>query len=175
MSADLHIHVIPDEDTEKHVREYLKKEFWSSEIGYGYDKWFYRGKWVSTSEVDWDSIPEGIRLKHRQVSLHFDEKKVDNTPNIWVGEVSWLKAALFDDKESFVPSTVEKISELIGTELPVLTDGLIEEIKNAFSLINNTTKEGGVWNGSGYSLADVSDIATFLEEHKGKKVFTISW
>jgi len=36
-----------------------------------------------------------------------------NTPKVYVGEVSWLKAALFDDNERFVPKTIEIVNEIL--------------------------------------------------------------
>lgn len=33
MAADLHIHTVKDEEVEKHVKEYFKKEYWESDKG----------------------------------------------------------------------------------------------------------------------------------------------
>lgn len=91
--------------------------------------------------------------------------RVSSTASVWIGEVSRLKAGLFDDPETFVPGTVQRVQKLIGEDLPVLNDKLIVEIMEAF-LIENTT---------GYSLNYIEYVLSFLVENKGKKVFTVSW
>lgn len=91
---------------------------------------------------------------------------VGSTPSIWIGEVSWLKAALFDDAEAFVPDTVQTIASLIGEELPVLDNELTSKILGAFEQPNQTD----------YSLnAAPEQLRTFLRTHTGKRVFTVSW
>lgn len=93
-------------------------------------------------------------------------EKVAATPNIWVGSVSWLKAAIFEDGDKeYVPGPVQTISEVIGEDFPVIDDDLITRIMNAFCVPNVTR----------YELADPKDVRAFLDEHKGKKAFTVSW
>lgn len=58
-----------------------------------------------------------------------------------------------------------EIQDLIGDNLPIITDGLIESVKKAFIFPNSTF----------YHLANGDEVCSFLEEHKGKKCFTISW
>ena len=112
---------------------------------------------------------------HTLGSKYFDLRRpqrslLDNpageTPNVWIGEVSWLKAGLFEDGEqAYIPDTVREISRLIGEDLPVLDDELIKKIGDAFDLPNQT----------GYSLSEGEEVLAFLEQHKGKKAYTISW
>jgi len=47
----------------------------------------------------------------------------------------------------------------------VIDDPFMEKVKEAMSIPNKT----------GYSLANAEEILAFLEEHRGKQVFTISW
>jgi hypothetical protein len=102
--------------------------------------------------------------------------KVGNTPNIWIGEVSWLKAALYEDgADTFIPNTVGDIADLVGEDLPIIDDEFIAKVVAAFKQPNNTAKEVGPWSGKGYSLAKAEEVKAFLELHKGKKVFQISW
>ena len=136
MAADLHIHIF-EGITEKDLAGFFANT-WGS-------KYFNLGRGSS-----WDDP---------------SRRKVGNTPQIWVGEVSWLKAALFEDSESFIPDPVGAISELVGEDLPVIDDSFIVKIKEAMAIPNET----------GYSLANAEEIVVFLEEHKGKRVFTISW
>lgn len=103
-------------------------------------------------------------------------RKIADTENIWIGEVSWLKAALMEDGgDMYVPHLVLHVSETIGEDLPIITDELIAEVSKAFTLPNNTVQEGGVWGGEGYSLAEAHDVIEFLETHKGMRAYTVSW
>jgi hypothetical protein len=83
--------------------------------------------------------------------------------SIWIGDVSWLKAALFDDAKSFVPSLVEFISELIGEDFPIITDEMIEKVENANFLAHPS-----------YKTIEPSKVIDFLKKHKGEKTFTLS-
>lgn len=149
MAADLHIHVLEG------VTEDDLAKFHSNTLG---------SKWFSPAGFSSDGYGEGSV---------FD--RVGNTPNVWVGEVSWLKAMLFEDADTYVPSAVEKISELIGEELPVLTPELRDQILAALKLENQT----------GYSIANPDEVGErggddvvmrkFLDRHMGKRLFTISW
>ena len=100
---------------------------------------------------------------------------IENTPNIWIGEVSWLKADLFDDPETFIPDTVQKISDLIGDDFPTLDENLLNQIEDAFDLPNKTVKKDGVWSGKGYRIAKKKDVIGFLKQYIGYKLFTVSW
>ena len=149
MAADMHIHVLPNE-----VNSDFFKRFNSNCLG---SKWF---GWVSNKEY----------------SKHFGEDSdlIWDCPNVWVGEVSWLKDAFFED-DSYIPNTVEAIFDIIGEDLPILDDVMIEKIRDAFNLPNRSIKNGGVYEGKGYALADVDKVVAFLNQHKGKRVFTVSW
>lgn len=103
------------------------------------------------------------------------EREGHSAPSVWIGEVSWLKAGLLEDSDTFIPQTVMKVHEIIGEDLPVIDDALIEKVRGAFELPNNTKKPDGVMNGNGYALAKVDEVVKWLEEHKGEKAFTISW
>lgn len=136
MAADLHIHVFEE------IIEDDLKAFFCNTIG---SKYFDPG----IESKDWDEAFQ----------------KIARTHDIWIGEVSWLKAGLFNDSDRFIPKTVENIQELIGEELPVIDDELIEKILDAFDSENKT----------GYRIAKKEDVEKFLIENKGKRVFTVSW
>lgn len=107
----------------------------------------------------------------------YDENLYDiigSTPGVWIGEVSWLKAFLLGNNNTYVPTTILKINELINDnklknkldcELLELTDELIGQIISCFDVANTTD----------YKLADVNDVKEFLNIHKGKQIFTVSW
>jgi len=135
MSADLHIHIYEG------ITEEDMKTFFSNTLG---SKYFDPSYGDRNDEV---------------------YEKIAKTPNIWIGGVSWLKAALFEDDEHFIPSTVERVQDVVGEDLPILDDKLIKEVIDAFDLENKT----------GYALAKKEDVEKFLIENKGKRVFTVSW
>ena len=91
--------------------------------------------------------------------------RIHSTPNVWIGEVSWLKASVFGDVETFVPNPIAGVQEIIGEDLPVIDGDLIERIGTALSM-TNTTK---------YHIVDRDKVLTFLRKHMGKQVFTVSW
>ncbi len=143
MSADLHIHIYEG------VEESDLSKFFSNTLG---------SKHFNPSPLNFSmseyNDPEGAW------------SKVTETPNIWIGEVSWLKASLIKGgAETFIPNTVSSINETIGEELPELTDELIGKLCAAFDLPNTTE----------YRITTADKVRAFLEEHRGKKVFTISW
>ena len=142
MAADLFIHVrvpsLTEEMLEKHE-----------------DSYFYGGPNDNSKEID-----EIFKLIHGDI----DEDQSKHPPLEWVGEVSWLKAALLNDYDTFVPSLVGKVSELIGDKFKLVDDEFIEEIGKAFSLENKT----------GYTLAEKDSVINFLKKYKGREVFHIS-
>lgn len=90
---------------------------------------------------------------------------IEKTPNMWVGSVSWLKAALTDDIETYVPDPVMIVNDLIGEDLPEITDALIESVVVALQTPNTTD----------YTICTADEVLAFLQKHKGKRIFTISW
>jgi hypothetical protein len=91
--------------------------------------------------------------------------KIGESPNVWIGEVSWLKAALFNDSNEWIPSTVQTIRDLVGNDFPVIDEDFINKVSEAFDKQNITS----------YSLAEKQEVKDFLKEHLGKKAFTVSW
>ena len=140
MAADLHIHIKTEGITEKDLAN-----FKSNTLG---------SKYFNPRTIAQDTL-----------ETEASDKKVSSTPHVWIGEVSWLKAGLFEDNEAFIPSAVQKISNYIGEDLPTLTKELIDKIVGALSSKNKT----------GYSIADPENVRRFLEKYKGKPIYTISW
>ena len=140
MSADLHIHAsgkIPKEELEQYNKTYITS--WKD------------GKDTYLDENDNE--------------LFYDQEKIHNSESVWIGEVSWLKAGLMQDTDTFVPSTVMRVSEIVGRNLPVIDDEFIDKVIESFSLPNTTQ----------YTLADKEEVREFLEKHKGEMAFQISW
>jgi hypothetical protein len=166
MSADLQIHVIPNEPVSgtmivwkqrgEHdtvpvsgiVDESVLRDFFSHTIG---------SRWSDLNSFG----PQDATARERAYAL------ISATPSVWVGEVSWLKAALFEDgEETYVPGVVAQVSEIIGERLPVINDELIGSIRQVFERGENTTS---------YSVDKGEKVLAFLEQHKGLQCFTVSW
>jgi len=137
MGADLHIHVL-EGCTEADYRVMC-----SHTLGSKYHSW--------------EDIPQEHLSKARKAIMH--------SPQIWVGSVSWLKAALFEDKETFIPDMVGQVCTLVGEDFPVIDDRLMMVLREAFTAPNTTN----------YEVASWEKVETFLKAHWGKQVFCISW
>lgn len=162
MAADLHIHVVEG------ITEDDLADFFTNTLGSKYFN-LERGRRVQERERE---LEKQYRRPDGRIGDKWDEYwnqtvsgKINNTPNIWVGEVSWLKAALFEDEETFIPAPVEVIHEAIGGDLPVLDEELKAKILGAF----------GEKNSTGYSVSGADEIEEFLNQHMGKRLFTVSW
>ena len=139
MGADLHIHVFEGIELE-HLRVFNRNTVGSK---------YFQAFSLADSGMSWEAAYDAIA----------------ETPSVWIGEVSWLKAAFFGDAETFVPSAVQIIANVIGEDLPVIDAELTAKILAAFEQPNTTS----------YGLADKAEVAAFLAQHSGKRVFTVSW
>lgn len=96
-------------------------------------------------------------------------KKIANTPKHIIGDVSWLKAMVFEDEESFIPDPISILSDIfpqtIVEHFTVITDGIIEQVKAAYGKPNQT----------GYDVKELEPLIDFLVDHKGKQAFSVSW
>lgn len=144
MAADLHIHVLTDDVTSEDLAD-----FFASSLG---SKWFDMGR--------------AAALQRNFEAMMANHKKVGDTPNVWVGEVSWLKAGLTNDAETFVPDPIGKIHDLVGEDLPTLDDALITSVVAVLRAIPNQTQ---------YSITTPEKVMEFLLQHKGRRVFQVSW
>ena len=91
-----------------------------------------------------------------------------NSPQIAVGEVSWLKAALLENSQTFVPDTIGAISEILDEPTRV-TPEIIEKVTQAFDLPNH----------SDYPIPHPglkrAQVRRSLTDHQGHYAFIISW
>ena len=141
MSADLHVHVLDNGCTRENV--------------------------IAQSRNTLGSKYFDMNLSHRayaNLSEHLD--KTGGTSDIHIGEVSWLKAAVTGDSETFVPDICAKLSNLIGEDFPTIDDDLILRVKGLYFDVTNETQ---------YTVSDAADVIAWFEEHKGKEAFCISW
>lgn len=142
MAADLHLHIF-EGITEEDLRMFNYNTLGSK---------YFAGIFAQISDDKRDRVLE----------------KIMRTPDIWIGEVSWLKAILSGDRDTFVPSVVGGVSDIIGENLPIIDDELIQKILKTFDTESKNTI-------TSYSVAKKEDVEKFLIKHKGKKVFTVSW
>lgn len=142
MAADLSIHALTAPCTESDLAEFFRNTLGS--------RWF--GGFTASRPTDYGEGSAWVR--------------VADTPQVWIGEVSWLKAALTDDSETFVPNLVASVHEIIGENLPLIDDSLIERLKAAHDAASNETS---------YSTAEWEPIGKWLEANKGVPAFTVSW
>lgn len=135
MAADLHIHVRSKGLTDEMLR-------------------VFNGTWICGGPDDNSDEMEPAR-----------DEVFRRCPAVWVGEVSWIKAWLFEDDDTFIPGPIEKIQALIGDAGDkVIDEALIDAVREAF----------GVPNDTGYPLAIADDVCAFLSAHKGEKAFCVS-
>lgn len=142
MAADMNIHVLEGDCTESDLVDFFSSTFGSKHFG-------RRGIGCGPA---WDAA----------------YKKIAKTPSVHVGEVSWLKAAVTGDSEEFVPNVVQAVSKVIGEDLPVVDETLIDRIGSAWGTKPNAAAKD-------YDVADRDTVVAFLREHMGKRVFTVSW
>lgn len=140
MAADLHIHVIDSGVTEEDVKILL-----SNSLGSKYFAGF------------------GVEHDHAAWTEAYD--RIANGASIWVGEVSWLKAALLDDAGTYIPDVVDHVQTVVGEDFPAVTEDLIAELRKGFVLPNSTSYDVSAWE----------KVETFLREHMGQQLFTVSW
>lgn len=94
--------------------------------------------------------------------------RVGETPSIWVGEVSWLKAGLFEDSDKYVPGPIMAVSKLIDEDnngLATIDEEFLKKLEDAIAQPNSTN----------YSIENSKPILDFLRQYMGSQVFTISW
>ena len=94
--------------------------------------------------------------------------KINHTPCVYIGDVSWLKAALLEDIK-YIPSSIEKISNIFHNQdgiCVILTDEIIIEITEALLLPND----------SDYTLGNNVNkkMKRFLKNHRGQEAFVVT-
>jgi len=86
------------------------------------------------------------------------------TPHVQVGGVSWLLAGLYEDKKRYVPKSIQAIEHIANNGFPTINDSLIAKIDDALNITNESI----------YELNDHATILSFLDYHRGQRIFTIS-
>ncbi len=143
MSADLYIHVMTDDMIMDDF-----KCFFSNHIG---------SIWWDVNHSCHQGPYTGEQCEH--------DKRICDSPQVWIGSVSWLKASFSEDGSEYMPGPVVLINDLIDENLPILNKELERKILAALSAENDTK----------YSVTENKDVKDFLKQHYGKKLFVISW
>jgi hypothetical protein len=109
----------------------------------------------------------GVRAHQDHDAWEKSYHVVANTPSVWIGEVSWLKAAITGEHENYVPDVVSRVYDVIGEDLPVLDQELFEKLKACWN-------EPFVAAGA-YDFTELEKVEPWLKDHMGKQLFTVSW
>lgn len=190
MAADLHIHAAPRHWSDRHLRQVLAvflahtlDSKWSTFALDHFNEerilasdaseedkqqWLKELRLAGLSEGDAQLVREVSQLEKSPFwdLLHDGAyHKIAETDNVWVGEVSWLKAFLLGQPDVYVPNPVVAVSDLLGEELSVLDEELAKQILAALKTPNQTT----------YKISNPLPVEKFLRDHMGLRLFTVSW
>lgn len=96
-------------------------------------------------------------------------QRIMESDSVGLGEVSYLKAAIFDD-ESYVPTGLTLIDTLIGEELPLL------DVDMAVEIIV-TLRRGSEGRESLYPTIAHDDhkLREFINRNIGSRLFLVAW
>ena len=151
MATDMNIHIFKN-ITEKDLAIFFKDTLGS--------KWFDNSYLENPPDPKefWDTYSDRMKQEEKVWD------RVSKTPSVWVGEVSWLKASLFEG--DYIPDVVGEVYELIGDDLPVIDQEFISKVERIYKVAK------------GHKFYDTSSkdkVLKFLNENIGERCFTISW
>lgn len=63
--------------------------------------------------------------------------RLRHAPRVWVGQVSWIKAAMDEDYDAYIPGPVAAVARVVGDGV-ILTPGLAKAITVAMSTPNRS-------------------------------------
>jgi hypothetical protein len=102
--------------------------------------------------------------------VEVDYEKVHELPHVVIGEASFLKASLTDDRKTFIPGVIDKLSRLIPVadsgNTVIIDDALIAYVREAVKAPNESSYE---------VYRKPEEIVKFFEDNKGKPCFAICW
>jgi hypothetical protein len=148
VAADLHIHAL-GELSEDDVCCFFGHMFGSKHF-----RWHAADRCI-------DGVTKSWRCPHQE--------RVTRSDSVWVGRVSWLKAALFSD-DRYIPEAVQQVHDIIGEDLPLLDEQLLEQILEAAEIPNTRAS----WYDTVMDRGD-PEIVVWLRDHMNQRLFTVSW
>jgi len=106
-------------------------------------------------------------------NVEVDLEKAAKQPHIVVAECSFLKAALYEDEETFIPYIVSRLSDLIPCgntgRTRKIDDKLIIEVENAWEMHKKLNK-------SNYKVYTTKkELLEFFKKYKGKECYYLCW
>jgi hypothetical protein len=152
MAADLYIHATLA--TRRYTARRLRVA-WANSFGGRWDRNILRNHNAFLKSLKWP------RQDAEDAARHWVFKSCDM---IWIGEVSWLKADITGDLDTYIPQPVRAVSDAIGERIPTLCPVLADRIMGAVNLPNVTS----------YRLVDSDDVRAWLDGHMGWHLFTVS-
>lgn len=144
MSAHLYIHIQTDEISNKKLKDIFQT-------------------YINSEFFDYSTIKQRTYENEKKNS-----KLLQETPNIKVGPISNLKAALSKEQEKFIPGQLNVFQKRIGNEPTKINNRLIKNIKQDIK----TSSNNSIYNND---ELHIEKSLRFLEIYKGKKAFTVSW
>ena len=107
------------------------------------------------------------------LGVEVDLEKAAKQPHIVVAECSFLKAALYEDEETFIPYIVSRLSDLIPCgntgRTRKIDDKLIIEVENAWEMHKKLNK-------SNYKVYTTKkELLEFFKKYKGKECYYLCW
>lgn len=189
MSADLYLHVFSDgELSEKDFQFYFAETF-GSRWGPPEDhlQWQEHQQLYSFDYYT-DESREPADNRERRLAYERSRELILATPGIWLGGYSSLKAAITGD-DTYMPRALDRIEQLLKERLPLITPALIDQLihcytssapqilAQGFSHIRQAKRKdrGGPARSPRlkYKLADSRQAREFMEQHLGKRAFTL--
>jgi hypothetical protein len=181
MSAEYCLHIRTEEMTDD-----IMKVFFYHHLG---SKWSPITEFMNTltdEEYATMTARDYIHTEHpefmaRIKPYHDEEARIDalyhekngevfdimsGSPSFDVGEVSWLKASLYEGGEDeYIPDLVAVISSEVG-EGTLIDDLMIANIE---------AKVAKCKKHQYYNTSEADKVIAWLNQYKGKEVFSISW
>lgn len=160
MSADLYINIIIEEGDIPLIANYMRNNHGFRVLREGREIF----QTLKRDHRDGDQI---LGIKSYE-SRHSDQEYSEasgRTIELWIGQVSWLKAMILEDKDTFIPSVVERVSEILPYGVPrILTKEKIDALEEAFKLPNQTQ----------YRIGNLDEVLRRLKKNIGQFVYTSS-
>jgi hypothetical protein len=166
MASDLEIYICDTRARRSFARQEARSRCSSSGGGepdqYGWLEMKVNGFWLHEDIVFAKDL-EYTNVRQRNFRQHYNSNVLLGADGVWIGRMSWAKAAIDGDVDQYVPEVVQEVTKLFsGRRLVMINDKLIEMIDRCF---NESAPNDH------YATAEREDVIAFLKQHKGKRAF----